>query len=216
MTRSNRLFVALCSSLVVLCALGAHAVAAQTVPAETHQNLYDDYSYSRAIAEAAADHLMETLGRELKSAMARGGAISAIHVCSNRAQAITDSLSQVHNMTLRRVSERFRNPNDAPTDLEKHILARFAESNAPADTIFPVGEGETRAYLYLRPIRIKGPVCLRCHGNTDRIAPDVLDKLAALYPDDRATGYKLKDLRGAFSVRVPVPTGPESDKTKKE
>lgn len=41
-------------------------------------------------------------------------------------------------------------------------------------------------------------VCLTCHGAA--IAPAVLEKIQALYPDDKATGFGLGDIRGAFSV----------------
>ena len=41
--------------------------------------------------------------------------------------------------------------------------------------------------------------CLACHGS--KIAPEVSDKLKALYPKDQATGYKTGDIRGAFSIR---------------
>ena len=43
-----------------------------------------------------------------------------------------------------------------------------------------------------------GAVCLKCHG-TD-LSPAVTAKLTELYPDDKATGFKEGDLRGAFVV----------------
>jgi hypothetical protein len=35
----------------------------------------------------------------------------------------------------------------------------------------------------------------------ENIAPDVLEQLEKLYPDDTATGFSDGDLRGAFVVR---------------
>ena len=43
-----------------------------------------------------------------------------------------------------------------------------------------------------------GAVCLKCHG-TD-LSPEVTAKMTELYPQDKATGYKEGDLRGAFVV----------------
>ncbi len=189
---------------VMVLVAASSPVLAQTDP--NHMALYDDCTFARVIAETAAHDLMTILGGELRSALAEGGPAAAIDVCSRRAQAITDSLSQAHAVRLRRVSERYRNPADTPTDTERAILARFTEEDAPADTIFAVGEGEERAYLYMRPIRIDKLVCLRCHGSTERIPTEVRQAIRERYPDDRATGFEFDDLRGAFSVRVPRDT----------
>ncbi|HSV28201.1 MAG TPA: DUF3365 domain-containing protein [Candidatus Omnitrophota bacterium] len=43
-----------------------------------------------------------------------------------------------------------------------------------------------------------GNVCLGCHGT--EIQPEVGAKLTALYPADQARGYRLNDLRGAFTL----------------
>ena len=44
------------------------------------------------------------------------------------------------------------------------------------------------------------PSCLTCHGSENDIPPVVKDHIQKLYPEDRATGYALGDVRGAFSV----------------
>ena len=47
-----------------------------------------------------------------------------------------------------------------------------------------------------------GEVCLKCHGGN--IAPPIRAKLKELYPNDMATGYKLGDVRGAFTITQPM------------
>jgi hypothetical protein len=42
-------------------------------------------------------------------------------------------------------------------------------------------------------------MCLQCHG--EALAPEVTQALAARYPDDRATGFREGQLRGALSIR---------------
>ena len=43
--------------------------------------------------------------------------------------------------------------------------------------------------------------CLKCHGNPDtQITEGTLAKIKELYPNDMATGYKLKDFRGAWKI----------------
>ena len=42
------------------------------------------------------------------------------------------------------------------------------------------------------------PLCLQCHG--EAIAPPVAEKITKLYPEDKATGFREGDIRGAFVV----------------
>lgn len=155
------------------------------------------------VGRSATDSLMHVLGGELKAALGSGGPHNALHICNIRAQAITDSLSARLGIKMRRVSERFRNPVDAPDETELPILRRFADDSAPAETLLVrEREGET-TYHYLRAIRINKAVCIKCHGKTENLSDEVLEALAALYPKDLATGYTFGDLRGAFSVLIP-------------
>lgn len=50
----------------------------------------------------------------------------------------------------------------------------------------------------MRAIPMKEQPCAACHGTS--IAPEVKDKLAELYPTDKATGFKPGELRGAILV----------------
>ncbi len=45
------------------------------------------------------------------------------------------------------------------------------------------------------------PLCLQCHGTPNQdIAPETLAAIQKLYPGDKATGFKLGDLRGLWRV----------------
>ena len=47
-------------------------------------------------------------------------------------------------------------------------------------------------------------MCLSCHGESGtEINETTLQKLAELYPEDKAKGHKVGDLRGMWSVRIP-------------
>jgi hypothetical protein len=48
-------------------------------------------------------------------------------------------------------------------------------------------------------------LCLACHGTAGRIDPAVRARLAELYPGDRATGYRPGEIRGALTLRRPLP-----------
>jgi hypothetical protein len=46
------------------------------------------------------------------------------------------------------------------------------------------------------------PLCINCHGAKENIAPEVKVILGDKYPDDRATGFKVGDVRGAISIKM--------------
>jgi hypothetical protein len=58
-------------------------------------------------------------------------------------------------------------------------------------------DGGRREFRFMKAITTQ-PLCLTCHG--EAISPEVAAKLSELYPDDRATGFREGDLRGAFVV----------------
>ena len=55
-----------------------------------------------------------------------------------------------------------------------------------------------KTITYIKAIPTKG-VCLNCHGNS--IDKKVLREIKKNYPDDKAIGYNLGEIRGAFLVR---------------
>ncbi len=58
-------------------------------------------------------------------------------------------------------------------------------------------------FRFAKAIKV-APVCLNCHGQT--IAPEVKQALNEHYPNDLATGYRLGDLRGIFSITKTLET----------
>ena len=114
--------------------------------------------------------------------MQEGGAASAFAVCADTAQVLTESIARRHQVTIRRVSTRWRNPLDAPDEYETRVLEDFAlrlQTGELSDTTEHAAvttEGEHRVFRYLRPIRLQRP-CLSCHGPTDALAPEVREGL---------------------------------------
>lgn len=164
-----------------------------------------EYLQARAVAARVIEDTRALLEREIQ---ARGPA-GALQACF----AVALDLARKHEQEgwrVRRVSERVRNPGDTPEPYEATVLRRFAELKArgelgPAAEHVEVVTETGRQYLwYLKPIAIAGPVCLNCHGPTEQLATDVKAALATFYPNDQATGYRLGDLRGAVSVKIPL------------
>ena len=159
----------------------------------------------RAEGAAAAQALMTTLQANLVTSMEEGGPIRAIEFCASRALTLTDSVSESlgDGISIKRVSERHRNPENAPDASEIEAIRYFETALAdddvlPGDWVQETPAGELR---YYRPLTIAAP-CLNCHGDPEAMDPRVVEVLLTSYPDDQATGYAAGDLRGLIRVSV--------------
>jgi len=152
-----------------------------------------------AAANAAADRLGSTLRARLLLAMTEGGPAAAVRVCADEAQALTAAAATESGARVGRSSLRLRNAADGPPDWVAAWLTEAGERPAAgAAGVSQASDGHARV---LRPIAIEAP-CLSCHGEPASISPEVAAVLHERYPDDRATGYALGDLRGALWAEV--------------
>ena len=160
-----------------------------------------------ARARQAADALGAELMDRLVDAVAEGGPVAAIRVCSEVAQSVAASHSS-EDLSVRRVSLKARNPADEPDPYERRKLEELerlhAEGRLPEEWVERVAHDGGTAVRYLRPIVVI-EACLGCHGTPERIDPEVRGLIEERYPEDRALGYGEGDLRGAISVLVREP-----------
>lgn len=165
----------------------------------------------QAILTEASQQLIDRYQNDLRAnlmkAIAESGVVGAISVCRDVAPAIADSNS-VYGWSIRRVSEKYRNPDDRPTVEEKAILAGFApQASVPPEYVENWNTTDSvTEYRFYEPIYVQ-PLCLKCHGDLQTLAPGVLSAVKKYYPDDRATGYKDGQLRGMFVIEVLYPEG---------
>lgn len=144
------------------------------------------------------------LKRELHAAMRKCGPEYAVSFCSNRAMAITDSVSKAQMVMISRLAMKNRNPHNAMTDNESNLYKGYVLDYINAKPSQPsVGWDDKGRPVYYQPIYTEA-LCLNCHGKvgTD-IAPNVADKIAQLYPDDKATDFKLGEIRGMWAITFP-------------
>jgi hypothetical protein len=152
-----------------------------------------------------ATDFMESLRSVLMHEMQTNGIMAAVSVCSDTAQIMTQEYGSDKGIYLRRVSFNNRNPDNAPDEFETKALKHFEELNRQgsldqSSELFEVIEtGGEKSARYIRPIIIQAP-CLGCHGEAENINPGVMELISNKYPDDKATGYQVNDLRGAVSV----------------
>lgn len=155
-----------------------------------------------AQAREATKQLQETLQRALKEAMVTGGPQGAVEACNLQALPLTEQLSQDLGAEIGRTALRTRNAANAPDAWEEEQLRRFQERLTNGDaaaTLEAVLEDET-SLRYMKAIPMQEP-CATCHG-TD-VDPALRERIQALYPQDKATGFKIGELRGAFTVTLP-------------
>lgn len=151
----------------------------------------------------ATKALGTTLKSRLKIALKKGGTMYALTVCKVEAMPLTHRVSGEVGMMVGRTALRYRNPDNAPDDWEKRVLKEFAARKAVGEKVNRlehyeiVNESGVRRLRYMKAIAV-GKVCLACHG--ERLAPDVADFLDRSYPFDRARGFKVGEIRGAFTV----------------
>ncbi|WML90601.1 DUF3365 domain-containing protein [Thiothrix lacustris] len=151
-------------------------------------------------AKSAVQALGGTLKGELEAAMKAGGPVEAMSICNTRAPEIAKAVSAEKGLQVSRVSLKNRNPvmgkaNEWQTAVLNDFEAKKAAGADPATLAHAEIVGGEFRFMKAIPT---GEVCLTCHGTN--LSPAVTAKLTELYPEDKATGYKLGDLRGAFVV----------------
>jgi hypothetical protein len=109
------------------------------------------------------------------------------------------------NSSIKRISLKNRNPKNAPTQSEAKILELFENLKSNSMELTPMVQKVSESeYKFFKPIVIKKGACLKCHGDDKSIDPKVKESLKKLYPEDKAVGYKLDDIRGAFVVDITI------------
>ena len=157
-------------------------------------------------ARAAAVDFGAQLLAEVQKSMAADGPVSTIAVCSRIAPEIAAEKSAAAHMSIGRTSLKLRQPGNAPDAWELQQLQNFEARKAAGENPASIEVGEFTekdgkpVFRYMKAIPTAHP-CLSCHGT--QLAPEVVEKLHALYPEDRATGFAAGDLRGAFTITAP-------------
>ncbi len=97
--------------------------------------------------------------------------------------------------TFRVTSDEYRQADNAPDDFESRSIKAFKQNK---DLKF-MEEFEGQNYRYARPILVKKG-CLKCHGDPKDAPKEVIEK----YGDQKAFGYKVGQVRGIVSVKLPA------------
>lgn len=157
-----------------------------------------------AFATGVMQDVLPGLVKSLQEQVTSGGTAAAVPFCNEFAAQYGKAKLGVwsekartelgaDSFLFRRISTRARNPKNTPSERQAQVLESWEKGNAS-----PAYFDEAGKHYTMHPIKISQPLCLSCHGAADKIEKKTLASIRALYPADKATGYQLGDLRGAF------------------
>ena len=140
------------------------------------------------------DLLMGTLMKKIKE----NGIENALEFCNINALPLTKSVGTKHNTNIKRVSDKYRNPQNKANAQELALIQQYKTELFTGKDLKPI---ENQDNLYV-PI-VTNSQCLKCHGVVgETVEKKTADKIKSLYPKDLATGYKENELRGLFVVKT--------------
>lgn len=160
----------------------------------------DEVQSARLVIKTFAKSLQNTLA----TAMKEGGPVNAVTACHSSAIEIAEFHSSQSGWQVSRTALKIRNPANAPDKWELKTLQEFEQRKASGENIAAIEHSEwveesgQKVFRYMKPIATVG-ICLSCHGSS--VDESVLKTLDTFYPDDRAIGFDLGDIRGAFSLK---------------
>lgn len=151
------------------------------------------------VTKELTQHLSSKLQHEIKT----NGIIQAANFCNANALILTEevNLHQVQGISIKRISLKERNPANTPTPDEREALDSMQKMLDEKKLPEYIITQETKSYKYYKPLVIKKEACLKCHGDIAQ-NPPLQQFMKEHYPEDKATGYKMGDLRGAMVVEI--------------
>ncbi|MFD2910225.1 DUF3365 domain-containing protein [Flavobacterium ardleyense] len=161
---------------------------------------YTEAEAERTYADIGLEYALETkklLGKNLMGTIQKKGTIEALDFCNIQAMPLTDSMSVNYNASIKRVSDKNRNPSNKANAEELKYIGQFKTQMASKETIKPVIIDKGNKIQFYYPIETN-TMCLQCHGK--EIKPEVAKQILKLYPKDLAIGYDEGEVRGIWSI----------------
>jgi hypothetical protein len=147
---------------------------------------------------------MGDLKGELVKGMKKNGPVDTISTCHQVAPNLAEAHSQMSGWQVGRTSLKLRNQNNVADAWELAVLKEFESRKSAGEDPMKlikaeVVEEEGRKVFRMMKAIPTAEACTKCHG--EAIAEPVATKLDELYPSDKARGYKVGELRGAFTLK---------------
>lgn len=151
-----------------------------------------------------ADYAKQTgavLIKNVTDAITEKGAEYAIGFCNTKALPLTDSMGKVQNISIKRVTDKPRNPSNLANTEELQYIRLLKNAAAAGEKPGPQLQEIDGKIVGYYPI-ITNDMCMQCHGEKSLMAAELSAKLNKLYPADLATGYKPNELRGLWVIEM--------------
>jgi hypothetical protein len=184
-------------SLVVLSILSLSLMATEA-PTKPDPVVKEGVKYIKMLGKALKAEVKKRMKEDPTGA-------KAAEFCANNASKIAKEVAKnfPEGVIVRRTALKYRNPDNKPDEIDTKVMNKLLEAKKAGKfkaKPFVVDAGnKVRVY---KPLLIDD-VCLKCHGNLDKIDPKVKETIAKKYPNDKATGFKLYDLRGVIVAELP-------------
>ncbi|MAX66612.1 MAG: DUF3365 domain-containing protein [Bacteriovoracaceae bacterium] len=154
--------------------------------------LLPSYGYaSEELALKTIKTYAKSLKKELKAGLKKSPQ-EAIKICQIKAPQL-QAESNLKNLKIGRVSLKNRNPKNTPRAWMKDYIQQFHNQKITKSHIVVSLDRHTKGLL--KPI-VTVPLCLKCHGS--HLSEQVSKEIKKRYPQDKATGYKVGEIRGFF------------------
>ena len=151
---------------------------------------------TKADFKKIAEETKKNLVTNLTQKISEKGPENALEFCNVNAIPLTKQLEDQHNVTIKRVSDKNRNPDNAANETERKYIYFFKEQLALKQKL----EAKFDNGVFYAPITTNS-MCLQCHGSEKDIKPATLAKIKSLYPNDKAIGYQENEMRGLMVIK---------------
>lgn len=189
---------AILSLLIISCQPSSEATQTENKVDTTQTEKSITLEHWRQLADSLTVERQRVILQRLLTVSEKEGWGGAVRYCHAAADTLT--FYQSAKVSFQRVALRNRNPKNALADsLDKAAYERFAKSGEKESFIIEVGDGHLRVY---RPIYIPMVQCLKCHGKPEDLDGQALAEIRKRYPNDKATGFAMGDLRGMWKVEI--------------
>jgi len=144
----------------------------------------------------------DLLSSNLMEQMKQGGPNQAVPFCNIQALPLTAIIALQEDVELKRVSKLYRNEANKPNAEALRVISNYEEMLKKEEKLSPIllNQSSGKPHFYA-PIIINKK-CLSCHGDVGKQISKATDSLIkTVYPNDLATGYKIGDLRGVWSIQ---------------
>jgi len=145
-----------------------------------------------------------TLKKTMGAKMKEGGPSMAAEFCSNSASKLAQDASKnlEKGVTVRRITSKPRDSKNMATDEQLEVLkdieAKMKQGKMPKMVVKQISKNHYQVY---KPFKV-GDKCVICHGTKETRDENAYKIILEKYPNDKAVGYKVGDLRGAFLVDI--------------